>query len=92
MAGPFRKFAEARSPAAGRTPMTNRSSGSIKTIIVGCMNEVYALVQALGIYRETNPISHYVLHLSLSVNSQIMLVISRCIYILLNPRKKRPVT
>lgn len=47
---------------------------------------------ALGIYIETNPISHYVLDLSLPVNSQFMLVISRCIYILLNPRKKRPVT
>lgn len=47
---------------------------------------------ALGIYIETNPISHYVLPLSLPVNSQFMLVISRCIYILLNPRKKRPVT
>lgn len=47
---------------------------------------------ALGIYIETNPISRYVLQLSLPVNSQIMLVISRCIYILLNPRKKRPVT
>ena len=36
---------QGRSPTTRRTPMTNRSIGSIKTIIVGCVNEVYALVQ-----------------------------------------------
>lgn len=34
-----------RSATSRRTPTTNRSSGSIKTIIVGCVNEGYALVQ-----------------------------------------------
>lgn len=39
------RVVQGRSPTTRRTPMTNRSIGSIKTIIVGCVNEVYALVQ-----------------------------------------------
>ena len=44
-AGGWRGCVQGRSPTTRRTPMTNRSIGSIKTIIVGCVNEVYALVQ-----------------------------------------------
>ena len=85
-------YVQGRSPTTRRTPMTNRSIGSIKTIIGWLRERGVCTRPALGIYIETNPISHYVLDLSLPVNSQFMLVISRCIYILLNPRKKRPVT